>query len=95
MFRPKKGFDWKVNLNNKITFFDRQIKAWNVIDEFHQIIDTVFCKNGFTADNHDFMALPNGNYILFAYDVQPYAMDTVVTGGDPNATVEGLSLIHI
>ena len=20
--------DWKVNLNNKITFFDRQIKAW-------------------------------------------------------------------
>ena len=90
VFRPKKGFDWKVNFNNKITFFDRQIKAWNVMDEFHQIIDTVFCKNGFTADNHDFMALPNGNYILFAYDVQPYAMDTVVTGGDPNATVEGL-----
>ena len=89
-FRQKKGFDWKVNLNNKITFFDRQIKAWNVMDEYHQITETVFCKNGFTADNHDFMALPNGNYILFAYDVQPYAMDTVVAGGDPNATVEGL-----
>ena len=36
------------------------------------------------------MALPNGHYILFAYDEQPYAMDTVVIGGDPNATVEGL-----
>ena len=32
VFRPKKGFDWKVNFNNKITFFDRQIKAWNVMD---------------------------------------------------------------
>ena len=90
MFRPKKGFDWKVNLNNKITFFDRQIKAWFVMDEYHQVLDTVFCKNGFIADNHDFMALPNGHYILFAYDEQPYAMDTVVVGGDPNATVEGL-----
>ena len=27
---------------------------------------------------------------FFAYDEQPYAMDTVVIGGDPNATVEGL-----
>ena len=49
--------------------------------------------NGYTADNHDFLALANGNYVLFAYDDQPYAMDTVVAGGDPNAMVEGL-IIH-
>ena len=51
------------------------------MDEYHQVLDTVFVKM-VIADNHDFMALPNGNYILFAYDEQPYAMDTVVVGGD-------------
>ena len=33
------------------------------MDEYHQLAETIFV-NGFTADNHDFMALPNGNYIL-------------------------------
>ena len=42
------------------------------------------------ADNHDFMALPNGHYVLFCYDIQTYAMDTVVEGGDPEAQIEGV-----
>ena len=84
-----KGFDWKVNKNNHLTYFDRASKGWFVMDSLHNIVDSVYCKNGFEADNHDFMALPNGNYVLIAYDLQPYAMDTVVAGGDPNALVEG------
>ena len=47
-------------------------------------------QNGYTADPHDFLALANGNYVLMAYDSQPYAMDTVVAGGDPNDIVEVL-----
>ncbi|MDB4126432.1 aryl-sulfate sulfotransferase [Flavobacteriales bacterium] len=85
-----KGWDFKVNYNNKISYFDRSSKGWFIMDSLQNEIDSVYCLNGYTADNHDFLALPNGNYVLFAYDEQPYAMDTVVVGGDPNAMVEGL-----
>ena len=85
-----KGWDFKVNYNNKLSYFDRFSKGWFIMDSLYNVVDSVYCQNGYTADNHDFIALPNGNYILFAYDQQPYAMDTVVAGGDPNALVEGL-----
>ena len=85
-----KGWDFKVNYNNKISYFDRASKGWFIMDSLQNEIDSVYCLNGYTADNHDFLALANGNFVLFAYDEQSYAMDTVVTGGNPNATVEGL-----
>ncbi len=86
----KKGWDFKVNINNTITFYDRLTKGWFVMDSLQNIIDSVYAKNGYIADNHDFLALENGNYVLFCYDEQPYAMDTVVVGGNPNAVIEGL-----
>jgi hypothetical protein len=85
-----KGADFKVNYNNKLSYFDRQSKGWFIMDSLQNEVDSVYMQNGYTADNHDFLALANGNYVLFAYDEQPYAMDTVVAGGDPNAIVEGL-----
>ena len=85
-----KGWDFKVNYNNKLSYFDRASKGWFIMDSLQNEVDSVYAQNGYIADNHDFLALPNGNYVLFAYDEQPYAMDTVVTGGDPNAVVEGL-----
>ena len=85
-----KGWDFKVNYNNKLSYFDRQSKGWFIMDSLQNEVDSVYCLNGYTADTHDFLALANGNYVLFAYDEQPYAMDTVVPGGDPNAIVEGL-----
>ena len=86
----EKGWDFKVNINNTITFYDRLSKGWFVMDSLQNIIDSVYAKNGYIADNHDFLALENGNYVLFCYDEQPYAMDTVVVGGNPNAVIEGL-----
>jgi hypothetical protein len=85
-----KGWDFKVNYNNKLTYYDRESHGWFVMDSEQNVVDSVYCLNGYTADNHDFIALPNGNYVLFAYDMQPYAMDTVVDGGDPDAEIEGL-----
>jgi len=85
-----KGWSWKVNLNNKITYFDRQSKGWFVMDSLENVIDTVYCQNEYIADNHDFLALPNGNYILFAYDEQPYATDTISPDGSQDETVIGL-----
>ena len=85
-----KGWDFKVNYNNKLSYFDRQSKGWFIMDSLQNEVDSVYMQNGYIADNHDFLALANGNYVLIAYDEQPYAMDTVVAGGDPNAIVEGL-----
>ena len=76
-----KGWDFKVNYNNKLSYFDRASKGWFIMDSLQNEVDSVYAQNGYIADNHDFLALPNGNYVLFAYDEQPYAMDTVVTGG--------------
>jgi len=85
-----KGWGWKVNLNNHLTYFDRESMSWFVVDSLFNPVDTVYAQNGYTADNHDFLALPNGNYVLFCYDNQSFPMDDVVEGGNPNAIVEGL-----
>jgi hypothetical protein len=85
-----KGGDFKVNYNNKLSYFDRSSKGWFIMDSLQNEVDSVYCQNGYIADNHDFLALANGNYVLIANDEQPYAMDTVVSGGDPNAIIEGL-----
>ena len=85
-----KGWAWSVNKNNHLTYFDRSSMGWFVMDSLYNEIDSVYAQNGYVADNHDFLALPNGNYILFCYDVQPFPMDGIVSGGDPSAMVEGL-----
>ncbi|MAB95248.1 MAG: hypothetical protein CMC98_03995 [Flavobacteriales bacterium] len=90
-----KGWDFKVNYNNKLSYFDRSSKGWFIMDSLYNEVDSIYCLNGYIADNHDFIALSNGNYILFAYDEQVYAMDTVVVGGNPNAIVEGLVIQEI
>lgn len=85
-----KGHDWKINKNNLLTYYDKYSKGWFIMNEYHEEIDSVYCQNGFQANSHEFLALSNGNYLLIAYDEQPYAMDTIVAGGDPNAIIEGL-----
>jgi hypothetical protein len=92
---PMQGNDFKVNDNNKITFYDLETNGWMVMDSLKNIVDSVYCVNGYVADPHDFLALENGHYIMFAYDLQPYAMDTVVEGGDPEAIVEGLVIQEV
>jgi len=89
-----KGYDFKVNYNNKLSYFDRASGRWFIMDSLSNEIDSISAKNGYTADNHDFLALPNGNYVLFCYDSQPYAMDTIVAGGDPNAVINEALIIQ-
>ena len=60
------------------------------MDSLKNIVDSVSCQNGYIADNHDFIALQNGNYILFAYDQQDYATDSISNQGSSNSTVFGL-----
>ncbi len=60
-----------------------------ILDTTLTPIDTFKCGNGYTADSHDFMLLPNGHALLFGLDPEPVDMSKIVSGGQPNATVIG------
>lgn len=60
------------------------------LDETFAIVDSFRTGNGYVTDVHDFLLLPNGHALMMSYDPQTVRMDTIVPGGNPNATVIGL-----
>jgi hypothetical protein len=60
-----------------------------VMDDAFRVVDTFDMGNGYQACMYDFRLLPGGHSLLLTYDPQPVGMDTVVPGGNPNATVIG------
>ncbi len=90
------GFDFKVQPNGEVSYAEviqmgngyAQVK-WIVMDTSLTPVDTFQCGNGYVADLHDFLLLPNGHAILEAYDPEPMDLSTTVPGGNPNATVIG------
>ncbi len=90
------GFDFKVQPNGEVSYAEvinmvngyAQVR-WIVMDTSLTPVDTFQCGNGYVADLHDFLLLPNGHAILEAYDPEPMDLSTTVNGGNPNATVIG------
>lgn len=66
--------------------------SYVVMDDMYNFIDTLRMGNGYSTNTHDMVMLENGNHYMMEYDNQLVGMDTVVTGGDPNATVRGFVL---
>ena len=60
------------------------------MDSSYNIIDSIYMWNGYGTDEHECLVFENHHTLLMGYDYQQVAMDTVVTGGDSNATVIGL-----
>lgn len=60
-----------------------------ILDSSFKIIDRIQMKNGYLADVHDFIMLPNGNYLLMAYETNPIDMSRLLPEGDPNQFVVG------
>lgn len=78
-----KGWDFKVNNNNNLTYFKKPTTdawtpsgggVWYVMDQSMTEIDTLECVNGFKADYHDIQATQEGGYILQAYAKQEIDM---------------------
>ncbi len=70
--RDNKGWDFKVNNNDKLTYFQKTINQggydlWYVMDSNMQELSTLQCVNGYEVDNHDIQYLENDGYILQAY----------------------------
>ncbi len=82
--------DFKVQPGGRLSAWLEGPSHFIVMDSAYTVIDTFTVGNGYTTDVHELVLLPDGHALLMAYDPQPVAMDTVVAGGDPNATVIGL-----
>ncbi|MBX3044679.1 MAG: aryl-sulfate sulfotransferase [Candidatus Kapabacteria bacterium] len=99
------GIDFKVQPNGRYSYASRveigdkyqagPLTVQNlyvqhmIMNEEKQIIDSVQMQNEYLADIHEFRILPNGNYLLIAYERVPIDMSEVIPGGDPNATIVG------
>ncbi|MHB1688379.1 MAG: aryl-sulfate sulfotransferase [Ignavibacteriaceae bacterium] len=90
------AFDFKVQPNGELSYAEvitigkgyAKVR-WIVMDTTLTQVDTFQCGNGYVADLHDFVLLPNGHALLEAFDAEPVDMSLVTPGGNPNATVIG------
>lgn len=87
------GNDFKLHPNGAISFWNGS--KWLLADRHLNVTDSVACVNGIQTDNHDFLILQNGHYLLIGkqsekqdlsqknYFYQPRAV-----AGSKNATVK-------
>ncbi len=83
-------FDFKKQPNGLLSYYDRIAAGFVVTDSLHNQLDVYRAGNGYPTDIHEFRMLSNGHSLLLADDAEPVRMDTVVAGGDSNATVDGI-----
>ena len=77
-----KGWDFKVNHNDKLTYFRKPSNDWtpsgggvfHVMDKNMMEVDTLYCANHYKADYHDIQFTETGGYILQAYAKQEIDM---------------------
>jgi len=94
---PTIAWDFKVLPNGLLSHTEviRNVRkgynevVWRILDSTLAVVDSFQCKNGYTAEQHDFQLLPNGHMLLIAYDPQPVDMSQIVAGGRPDAIVTG------
>ena len=82
--------DFKIQPTGQLTYFDGAAGVFNVMDNAFNILGSYATGNGYVTDLHEFRLMPNGHGFLLANDPEPVRMDTVVAGGNPNASVVGL-----
>jgi hypothetical protein len=88
---PKSCFDFKLNKNGLLTYYDGSRFKFIALDSSYAIVDSFSAGNGYSnTDVHDLQILPNGHALLMTRDWQTVRMDTIVPGGDTAAVVIGL-----
>ncbi|MFA6438114.1 MAG: aryl-sulfate sulfotransferase [Bacteriovoracaceae bacterium] len=95
---PGHVYDFKVQPNGLFSFAD-PYSDWGyaggsrsvhrVMDSNFTVIDSFRAGNGYDADSHEFVMLPNGHVIVHAYDIQYIDMRKIAANGNPNAIVVG------
>jgi hypothetical protein len=89
------GWDFKRQPSGMLTYYDQVDKIFYGMDSAYQVVDSFYCGNGYSANEHELQLLSDGRAWLLAYDLQMVAMDTVVPGGNPEALVTGVIVQEI
>jgi hypothetical protein len=58
-----------------------------VLDSTLAVVDSFKMKNGYDADFHEFLMLPNGHSMMMSYHTIIYDMSTIVAGGQTNCSL--------
>lgn len=87
---PSRTLDFKMQIDGRLSYFDRSTGAHMVLDSTDAVVDSFRCGNGYTTDFHDFVLLPNGHALVMSYDPQIVDMSQIVPKGRPDAIVFGL-----
>ena len=83
-------YDFKVQPNGFITYFDSQAGEFLELDSTYAVVDAFNCGNDYASDPHDLRLLSNGHALIMGDDPEDVDMSAVYPGGDPDATVVGL-----
>ena len=94
---PDKSVEFKIQPNGVMSyghfvnkpFFTGWDVKWYLIDTSLAVVDSFECKNGYNAEFHDFLLLPNGHSLMVAFDPTSMDMSQVVSGGNSNAVILG------
>lgn len=86
--------DFKMHPNGKLSAYDFLSSRIFVLDSNFNVIDTVGAV-GYSTDFHDFLILPNGNYLVIAEADVYIDMSQYVPNGHPNARVNNFILQEI
>ncbi|GJM40112.1 MAG: hypothetical protein DHS20C20_03940 [Ardenticatenaceae bacterium] len=86
------AIDFKPQPNGRLTYFDRGLGHYVVLDHTYTPVDTIAAGNGYDTDLHELLITEEEHAILMIYDPQPVDMSKIIPGGDPNAIVIGLVL---
>ncbi len=84
------AWDFKVQPNGMLTYYDQKDSTVYVMDSHYKVVDTYQAADGYSADLHDFQLLPNGNALLMIYDAETIDMRKYVWNGRSDAVVTGL-----
>ncbi|MFA6598642.1 MAG: aryl-sulfate sulfotransferase [Ignavibacteriaceae bacterium] len=87
---PQSGSLFKMEQSGQLSYNLKGNGNRIIMDTSFVPVDTLKCGNGYKANGHDALLLPNGHAILFANDKQSVDMSQLVQGGDPNAKVTGI-----
>lgn len=91
-------YDFKMQPNGLLSYAD-PVSDWGyaggsrvvhrVIDSSFAPVDSFRAGNGYDADSHEFLMLPNGHVLLHAYDIQYMDLSKTIPGASANAIVVG------
>ena len=84
--------DFKPQPNGQLSYFDRALGYYVLLDSSYTEIGTIEAGNGYPTDLHELIMTEEGHIILMIYHDRPLEPDEFADGMQPNAMVTDLIL---